>query len=81
MIDVLAGITDDQLAGATPCEYSVAGLLGHVNTLPIRLAALARGEDAEPAGDSSQDLIGQHLRRLATAWQEPSASQGTTDLG
>jgi hypothetical protein len=51
MIDVLADITDDQLAGATPCaEYTVAGLLGHVDTLSIRLAALARGEDAGPAG-------------------------------
>jgi hypothetical protein len=40
MIDVLAGITDDQLAGATPCnDFTVADLLGHVNTSPIRLAA------------------------------------------
>jgi hypothetical protein len=38
-----------------------AGLLGHVNTLSIRLAALARGEDAEPAGDSPWGLIGQHV--------------------
>ncbi len=82
MTDVLAGITDDQLAGATPCaEYTVAGLLGHVDTLSIRLAALARGEDAGPAGDSPRELIGQHVHALAAAWQEPSAWQGTTDLG
>ena len=63
MIDVLAGITDDQQAGATPCaDYTVAGLLGHVDTLSIRLAALARGEDAGPAGDSPRELIGQHVR-------------------
>jgi len=82
MIDVLAGITDDKLAGATPCaEYTVAGLPGHVDTLSIRLAALARGEDAGPAGDSPRELIGQHVHALAAAWQEPSAWQGTTDLG
>jgi hypothetical protein len=40
MIDVLAGITDDQLAGATPCDdFTFADLLGHVNTSAIRLAA------------------------------------------
>ena len=48
MVDVLAGITDDQQAGATPCaEYTVVGLLGHVDTLSIRLAALARGEERQ----------------------------------
>jgi hypothetical protein len=31
MFDVLAGITDDQLAGATPSDdLTVADLLGHV---------------------------------------------------
>ena len=82
MIDVLAGITDDQLAGATPCDdFTVADLLGHVNTSAIRLGALARREAAEEPGDSSRELIGQHVRALATAWQEPSAWQGTTDVG
>jgi hypothetical protein len=78
MIDVLAGITDDQLArrhpvrrlhlrrSARPCEH-----LGHS----------ARREAAEEPGDSSRELIGQHVRALATAWQEPSAWQGTTDVG
>jgi uncharacterized protein (TIGR03086 family) len=82
MIDVLAGITDDQLAGATPCDdFTVADLLGHVNTSAIRLGALARREAAEEPGDSSRELIGQHVRALATAWQESSAWQGTTDVG
>jgi uncharacterized protein (TIGR03086 family) len=82
MIDVLAGITDDQLAGATPCDdFTVADLLGHVNTSAIRLGALARREAAEEPDDSSRELIGQHVRALATAWQEPSAWQGTTDVG
>jgi uncharacterized protein (TIGR03086 family) len=82
MIDVLAGITDDQLAGATPCDdFTVADLVGHVNTSAIRLGALARREAAEEPGDSSRELIGQHVRALATAWQEPSAWQGTTDVG
>ena len=73
---------DWQLAGAIPCaEYTVAGLLGHVDTLSIRLAALARGGDAGPAGDSPRELIGQHVHALAAAWQEPSAWQGTTDVG
>jgi hypothetical protein len=64
MIDVLDGITDDQLAGATPCDdFTFADLLGHVNTSAIRLGALARREAAEEPGDSSRELIGQHVRR------------------
>jgi hypothetical protein len=51
-----------------------------VNTSAIRLGALARREAAENPGDSSRELIGQHVRALATAWQETSAWQGTTDV-
>jgi hypothetical protein len=51
MIDVLTGTTDDQLAGATPCDdFTVADLLGHVNTSAIRLGALARREASRGAG-------------------------------
>ena len=35
MIDVLAGITDDQLAGANPCDdFTFADLLGFGSSLP-----------------------------------------------
>ena len=51
MIDVLTGITYDQLAGATPRDdFTVADLLGHVNASAIRLGALARREAAEMHG-------------------------------
>ncbi|WP_405779129.1 TIGR03086 family metal-binding protein [Streptomyces sp. NBC_01378] len=82
MIDVVAGITDGQLAGGTPCDdFTVAGLLAHVDAAAVRLAAVTRGEAAEPQGVSPRELIGHHVRALATAWQEPSAWQGSTDLG
>ncbi len=82
MIDVLAGITADQLAGATPCDgFTVAELLGHVDASAIRLGALARREAAEEPDGSSRELIGTHVRALATAWQEPGAWQGSTDVG
>jgi hypothetical protein len=69
IIDVQAGITDDQLAGVTPCDgFTVADLVGHVDSSAIRLAALARGEAAaESQGDSPRELIGQHVHALATA--------------
>ena len=54
MIDVLTGITCDQLAGATPRDdFTVADLLGHVNASAIRLGALARRETAEEPGGGS----------------------------
>src|SRR5260370_36416744 len=69
MIDVLADITDDQLAGATPCaDYTVADLLGHVNTLSIRLAALARREGTDAPGDSPREPIRHPAPAPATAW-------------
>jgi len=51
------------------------------NASAIRLGALARREAAEEPGDSSRELIGQHVHALATVWQEPSAWQGSTDVG
>ncbi len=76
MIDVLTGITYDQLAGATPRDdFTVADLLGHVNASAIRLGALARREAAEEPGDSPRELIGQHVHALASRWPGRRADQ------
>ncbi|MFF1607631.1 TIGR03086 family metal-binding protein [Amycolatopsis sp. NPDC058278] len=52
-----------------------------MNTSALRLGAPACREAADEPGDSSRELIGRHVRALATAWQEPSAWRGTTDVG
>ena len=58
VIDVLAGITDGRLAGATPCDdFTVADLLGHVNASAIRIGAAGHGV----AG--AHRLAGLHRRR------------------
>ena len=62
-------------------EHTVVSLVGQVDALSIRRAALARGEHAGPADDSPRELISQHVRALAAAWQQPSACPGTATSG
>ncbi|HEX4081552.1 MAG TPA: TIGR03086 family metal-binding protein [Acidimicrobiales bacterium] len=53
MIELLAGVTDDQLAGPTPCAaFTVGGLIDHVDQASQQFAALAGYRPPEPVGDS-----------------------------
>jgi uncharacterized protein (TIGR03086 family) len=90
MTDVLAGITDDQLASLTPCtEYTVGDLIDHVDVVAVGFAAVA-GKDS--AGDAAglepsaanlgvdwRDRLAKHLQALGEAWDAPAAWEGTSN--
>lgn len=89
---VVAGISDEQLAGATPCPaYSVADLLDHVAGLCLAFTASAtkeRIEDAAPSADGSnlpsdwRSVIPARLTALSDAWHTtPGAYDGMTQAG
>ncbi|NEK87671.1 TIGR03086 family protein [Blastococcus saxobsidens] len=86
---VVAGVRDDQLCHPTPCEgMSVAALLDHLVglTLAFRFAA----EKTQFAGGPSADAanlapdwgirLPAQLAALATAWREPDAWEGETEV-
>jgi uncharacterized protein (TIGR03086 family) len=93
---VVAAITDDQLAGPTPCpKYTVGDLLDHVAGLSLAFQAAATktvleaagtGPDT-PSGDASRlapdwrTAIPAALTALADAWQDPAAWEGMTQAG
>jgi uncharacterized protein (TIGR03086 family) len=77
MIDVLAGVTDSQLADPTPCtEYTVRDLIAHIDQVSHGFAGLAGSEPG-----ASEDDIAQHVRGLGEAWDDPAAWQGKSDAG
>lgn len=93
---LVAGISDEQLAGPTPCpRYSVGDLLDHVAGLSVAFAAAAtktplagagEGPDA-PSGDASRlapdwrQSIPAALTAMADAWRDPAAWEGMTQAG
>jgi len=90
--DVLAGVTDDQLSLATPCEkMPLDALIAHIGGLALAFAAAAGKEfgpltDTPPTEDAALDAdwriaYPQRLDALAAAWKDPSAWQGTTRAG
>jgi uncharacterized protein (TIGR03086 family) len=91
MIDVLGGVTDDQLAGGTPCtEYTVRDLIGHVDGVSRGFTELARDRLSGSEGTTAApgDLTGagrlrvaEHVRALGEAWSDPAAWEGDTETG
>ncbi len=90
--DVLAGITDDQLDLATPCEkMPLDAMVAHIGVLSLAFAAAAGKEfgpltDTPPADDAPLDAdwrsaYPQHLAALAAAWKDPAAWEGMTRAG
>jgi uncharacterized protein (TIGR03086 family) len=91
---VLNGVTDDQLAGPTPCpEYTVRNLVGHLLGLATAFTDAASKADSpmqrfdpnagglpEPTEDW-RDAIPAQLDDLVAAWHEPEAWQGMTMAG
>ena len=92
MIDLVAGVADDQLTDPTPCaEFTVADLIDHVHVVAQGSTRLARKELGERAdsdtgdnptatdlGDDWRKRVGDHVRTLSEAWDDPTAWQGTT---
>ena len=90
--DVLAGVTDDQLSLATPCEkMPLDALIAHIGGLALAFTAAAGKEfgpltDTPPTEDAALDgdwrtAYPQRLDALAAAWKDPSAWQGMTRAG
>jgi uncharacterized protein (TIGR03086 family) len=94
---LLDGVTDDRLAGPTPCpDYSVGALLDHFMGLSLAFTWAARkttgaanggGESrpgmatAEHLDPAWRTLLPQRLRDLAAAWRDPAAWEGDTEAG
>ncbi|RCG24844.1 TIGR03086 family protein [Streptomyces diacarni] len=93
MTDVLAGVDDAQLNDPTPCtEYTVHGLIDHIDEAAGGLAALARGgaeaargglgaaqPDGGHFGDARRQRVAEKVRALGEAWDDPAAWSGATD--
>ena len=90
--DLVAAVTDDQLAGRTPCpDYDVADMIDHIGGLAIAFAAAARKEADRaaqgPQPDGSRlepgwrERISGDLSALAEAWRDPAAWAGMTQVG
>jgi uncharacterized protein (TIGR03086 family) len=87
---VVAAVRDDQLTDPTPCAgLSVAALLHHLFTLTVafRGAAEKVPQGPGPIPDPDQlpadwrERIPQQLDALSAAWQQPSAWEGSTEVG
>lgn len=85
-VQVVRGISDDQLARPTPCaEYDVRALVDHLFQVVVNFQRLAAKENADfsdaPSfaghGDWRADFAAE-ARTLAEAWAAPGADEGTT---
>lgn len=93
---LLDGVTDDQLAGPTPCaDTTVAGLLDHLIGLSQAFTQAA-DKSTETKGDGPgpgppptaesldpnwRTLLPQRLGELTEAWRDPIAWTGMTEAG
>jgi uncharacterized protein (TIGR03086 family) len=91
MTRLVNGVRDEQLDDPTPCtKYSLGDVLQHVRglaeafTLAGRKEQPAGGSQPPPQGDASllrenwRDETADWLARLAEAWSEPAAWEGTS---
>ena len=89
---LLTNITDQQLAGTTPCEkLTLQDLVAHVGGLALAFTAAARKDfgpptDTPPVEGAPLDhdwrtAYPQRLAELARAWQEPTAWEGMSRAG
>ena len=90
MARLVNAVRDDQLGDPTPCpKYTLGDLLQHVRGLAEAFTVAGRkeqptgGSQPPPQGDASllpadwREQITDWLGRLADAWSEPSAWEGT----
>ena len=89
---IVAGVRDDQLKAATPCEgRSIGDLLDHVDGLSLAFTAAATRTSLDggsaPSADGSRlgpdwrSRIRERLADLAMVWREPAAWTGMTQAG
>jgi len=94
---LLDGVTEEQLAGPTPCPgYPVAALLDHIMGFSLAFTWAARKTTATEGGSGEsgpglanaehldpdwRTLLPRRLGELAEAWRDPTAWQGMTEPG
>jgi uncharacterized protein (TIGR03086 family) len=90
--DVLANVTDEQLAAGTPCDpMRLRDLVQHIGGLSLAFAAAAR-KDFGPLTDTPPESTGEleadwrtsfpaRLADLAKAWSDPAAWEGMSRAG
>ncbi|MGE3288265.1 MAG: TIGR03086 family metal-binding protein [Pseudonocardia sp.] len=88
---LLDGVTDEDLARPTPCDYPVAALLDHLVMLTAAFTDTARkvaGPDGPPPAPDAARLdpqwrltLPRRLDDLVAAWREPSAWEGMASAG
>ncbi|MFE8959960.1 TIGR03086 family metal-binding protein [Streptomyces iakyrus] len=90
---LVAGVTDEQLSGPTPCpEYEVRHLLGHLAGLAAAFRDAGRkvlGSTTDTSPDSAlpgltpgwREELPKVLAELAEAWRDPAARTGMTRAG
>ena len=91
MARLVDGVGDDQLGAPTPCPaYTLGDLLQHVRDLAEAFTLAGRKEqppagsqppqpgDAARLGEGWRDGTAEWLDRLAGAWADPAAWEGTT---
>jgi uncharacterized protein (TIGR03086 family) len=91
--NLVLGVGDDQLGEATPCgSQTVGDVLDHIGSLVVAFAAAARKElgaltasvpvpDGGRLGSGWRTRIVDDLDRLVTAWTDPAAHEGMTQVG
>ncbi|MEU8219749.1 TIGR03086 family metal-binding protein [Micromonospora taraxaci] len=84
-VDVVRGITDDQLDLPTPCrDYVVRDLLNHLFEVVVNFQGLAAKRPVEWAekpdhlGDGWRDRFEVETDRLVAAWSNPSTLEGVS---
>ncbi len=92
LAELVARVTDDELAKPIPCPgYTLGDLIDHVGGLALAFTAAARKEsgprvEQAPSGQASRLEAGWRaripadLRALAGAWDEPGAWTGMTRI-
>jgi uncharacterized protein (TIGR03086 family) len=87
---VVAGVRDDQLTDPTPCAGTpVAAMLDHLVglTVAFRLGAEKSPVAGGPSADADhlpadwRERLPAQLDALVAAWAQPSAWEGTTEVG
>jgi uncharacterized protein (TIGR03086 family) len=93
---LLDGVTDDQLAGPTPCaDTPVAALLDHLMGLSLAFTWAARKTTPAEGGSKPgpglaraehldpdwRTVLPRRLTELTEAWRDPKAWEGVTEAG
>ena len=93
MVDLVSGVPDGRLDGATPCpSYTLGDLLDHVGGLTLAFTAAASKSEGEigtqgPSGDATRlshdwrTRIPDDLTALAEVWRDSEAWSGMTRVG